>query len=59
MKMVQTVTNQDSQTEKVYTMTNKFWLYINFGKPIVTCEIKNLYKEIPEKLFRRDGKGSL
>lgn len=34
-------------TEEVYTMPNKFWLYMNFGKPIVTCEIKNLY-ELPD-----------
>ena len=27
-------------TEEVYTMPNKFWLYLNFGLPIVTCEIK-------------------
>ena len=31
-------------TEKVYTMPNKFWLYIAGGKPIVTCRIKNLLK---------------
>ena len=30
-------------TEKVYTMPNKFWLYLNFGLPIVSCEIKRLY----------------
>ena len=41
----------DQDTEKVFTMPNKFWLYINFGKPIVTCEIKNLYKEIPDKFI--------
>ena len=35
----------DQDTEEVYTMPNKFWLYLIFGKPIVTCEIKNLYKE--------------
>ena len=31
-------------TEVVYTMPNKFWLYIAGGKPIVTCRIKNLLK---------------
>ena len=31
-------------TEEVYTMPNKFWLYLNFGLPIVTCEIKKLFK---------------
>ena len=30
-------------TEEVYTMPNKFWLYLNYGHPIVTCEIKRLY----------------
>jgi glycosyltransferase involved in cell wall biosynthesis len=30
-------------TEKVYTMPNKFWLYLNFGKPIVSCAINRLY----------------
>lgn len=35
-------------TEEVYTMPNKFWLYIASGKPIVTCQIKNLLK-LPEK----------
>jgi glycosyltransferase involved in cell wall biosynthesis len=37
----------DKDTEKVYTMPNKFWLYLNFGKPIVSCTIKNLY-QLPE-----------
>ena len=41
----------DQDTEEVYTMPNKFWLYLVFGKPIVTCEIKNLYKEIPDKFI--------
>jgi hypothetical protein len=31
-------------TERVYTMPNKFWLYLNYGKPIVTCTIKRLYQ---------------
>ena len=30
-------------TEEVYTMPNKFWLYLSYGHPIVTCEIKRLY----------------
>jgi len=29
-------------TEKVYTMPNKFWLYLSYGKPIVTRKINNL-----------------
>lgn len=29
-------------TEKVYTMPNKFWLYLSYGKPIVTRKIDNL-----------------
>ena len=33
---------QDKDTDEVYTMPNKFWLYLCFGKPIVTCQIKNL-----------------
>jgi len=33
---------RDRDTEEVYTMPNKFWLYLSFGLPIVTCHIKNL-----------------
>ena len=33
---------QDKDTEENYVMTNKFWLYLSFGKPIVTCPINNL-----------------
>lgn len=33
---------QGKYTERGYTMPNKFWLYLSFGKPIVTCQIKNL-----------------
>ena len=29
-------------------MPNKFWLYLSFGKPIVTCQINNL-KGLPKK----------
>jgi len=29
-------------TEYVYEMPNKFWLYIGSGKPIVTCQIKKI-----------------
>lgn len=43
--------NIDDDTKKAYTMPNKFWLYIYFGKPVVTCEIKNIYKEIPDKFI--------
>ncbi|MBH49875.1 MAG: hypothetical protein CMG69_03885 [Candidatus Marinimicrobia bacterium] len=39
---------KDKDTEKVYTMPNKFWLYLSYGKPIVTCRINNLAK-LPEK----------
>ena len=38
----------DDDVKKVYTMPNKFWLYLSFGLPIVTREILNLY-ELPEK----------
>jgi len=34
------VTNKT--TKKVFTMPNKFLLYLSFGKPIVTCHIPNL-----------------
>ena len=29
-------------------MPNKFWLYLSFGKPIVTCQIINL-ADLPDK----------
>lgn len=35
-------------TEEVYTMPNKFWLYLSFGKPIVTLRIRNL-TDLPDK----------
>lgn len=38
----------DRDTEETYTMPNKFWLYLSFGKPIVTCKINNL-ADLPEK----------
>jgi len=40
----------DIDTQEVYTMPNKFWLYISFGKPIVTCEINNI-ADLPEKFI--------
>jgi len=40
------IDNKD--TEKVYTMPNKFWLYLSHGKPIVTRKINNL-AELPDK----------
>ena len=30
-------------TELVYTVPNKFWLYLSYGIPVVTHEIKNLF----------------
>lgn len=39
---------QDKDTEEVYTMPNKFWLYLSYGKPIVTCQINNLV-DLPAK----------
>ena len=33
---------EDKDSKEVYTMPNKFWLYLNFGKPIITCSIPNL-----------------
>lgn len=30
-------------TELVYTVPNKFWLYLSCGKPVVCCNIKNLF----------------
>lgn len=38
----------DNLTEEVYAMPNKFWLYLAYGKPIVSCNIKSL-NELPEK----------
>ncbi len=38
----------DDDVENVYTMPNKFWLYLAFGLSIVTRKIKNLY-HLPEK----------
>jgi len=32
----------DNDSRKVYTMPNKFWLYLAFGLPIVTRKINNL-----------------
>ena len=43
---------KDNDTEKVYTMTNKFWLYLSYGKPIVTCEIKNLINLPPDFIYQ-------
>ena len=33
-------------------MTNKFWLYLSYGKPIVTCEIKNLINLPPDFIYQ-------
>ena len=40
--------NQGRDTEEIYTMPNKFWLYFSYGKPIVTNRIKNL-ADTPER----------
>ena len=37
-------------TRHVYTMPNKFWLYLNFGHPIVTCQINRLFP-LPENFI--------
>lgn len=35
-------------TDMVYTVPNKFWLYLNYGLPIVSYKIQNLF-DFPDK----------
>ena len=37
-------------TKEVYSMPSKFWLYLSYGKPIVTCRINNLIS-LPNKFI--------
>lgn len=44
----------DRDTEEIYTMPNKFWLYLSFGKSIVTCRIRNL-TNLPDRFVYQSG----
>ena len=37
---------------EVYSIPNKFWLYLALGKPIITCDIKNLIPLPPHFVYK-------
>jgi hypothetical protein len=48
---------QDRDSKMVYTMPNKFWLYLSFGKPIVSCSISNLDRSAKKFIYQADTFG--
>lgn len=43
---------KSKDVSEVYSMPNKFWLFLAFGKAIVTCNIKNLIPLPPHFVYK-------